>query len=284
MLSHALNRQLTSWLGLRVVRVDAHENLMAQSAGQMRPLTNSSLAVERISMLGRLLRPQQARGVKKVRLGASNDCSYVCLDDFNGVVAALSLGIAAEVSWDVDMAKKGLVIYQYDHTVQGPPFAHANFRFYRRKIGANADQESESIGSALAQANLTRPGSVIMKIDIDDDEWAAFAATSAATLDMFAQVMCEFHGFDKILDDDWFEEAFTALSKLNEKFTVVHVHANNYRPLLAIGNLLFPEVLEVTYASRARYTFTDCDDIFPGPLDSPNWPAAADYGLGKFVY
>ena len=47
---------------------------------------------------------------------------------------------------------------------------------------------------------------------------------------------------------------------------------------------LFPEVLEVTYGCRAKYTFTDCDDVFPGPLDSPNWPAAADYGLGKFVY
>jgi len=143
MLSHAINRQLTSWFGLRVVRVDAHDNLMAQSAGQMRPLTNSSLAMERIAMLGRLLRPQQARSVKKARLGASNDCGYVCLDDFDGVVAALLLGIAAEVSWDVDMAEKGLVIYQYDRTVHGPPFAHANFRFYRRKIGASADRESK---------------------------------------------------------------------------------------------------------------------------------------------
>jgi hypothetical protein len=24
--------------------------------------------------------------------------------------------------------------------------------------------------------------------------------------------------------------------------------------------------------------------VFPGPLDSPNWPAAPDYGIGKFVY
>jgi len=94
----------------------------------------------------------------------------------------------------------------------------------------------------------------------------------------------ESESIESALDDDWFERALSALSKLNEKFAVVHVHANNYRPLLAIGNVLFPEVLEVTYASRAKYTFTDCDDVFPGPLDSPNWPAAADYGLGKFVY
>ena len=284
MLSHAINDQLTNWLGLRVVRVKAHENLIAQAAGQVRPLANSSLAVERVAKLGRLLRPQRAQGVKKVRLGAANDCGYVCLDDFDGVVAALSLGIAAEVSWDAEMADRGLVIYQYDHTVEGPPHPHANFRFHRRQIGASASQDSESIASALARADLTRPHSVILKIDIDDDEWPAFAATSAATLDVFTQVLGEFHGFNNVLDDVWFGQALAVLEKLNEKFAVVHVHANNYRPLLAVGNLLFPEVLEVTYASRAKYTFTGCDEVFPGPLDSPNWPAAADYGLGKFVY
>ena len=284
MLSHAINHQLTNWLGLRVVRVKAHENLMAQSAGQMRPLANSPLAMERISKLGRLLRPQQARGVKKVRLGASNDCGYVCLDDFDELEAALSLGIAAEVSWDAEMADRGLVVYQYDHTVEGPPYPHANFRFHRRKIGAGAGHDSESIESALARAHLTQRHSAILKIDIDDDEWPAFAATSAATLDVFTQVLAELHGFNNVLDDDWFEQALAVLAKLNEKFAVVHVHANNYRPLLAIGNVLFPEVLEVTYASRAKYSFTDCDEVFPGPLDSPNWPAAPDYGLGKFVY
>ncbi len=284
MLQSALNRQLTSTFGLRVVRVDLYKKLTAELAGQILPFTNSSLAIERIASLGRLLRPLQARGVNKIRLGAPNDCGYVCLDDFNDVVAALSLGIASDVSWDVDMAKKGVVIYQYDHTVAGPPFAHANFRFNQRKIGTGADHESESIESALAQGQLTQPLSTILKIDIDGDEWAAFAATTAATLDIFTQVMGEFHDFDKILDDDWFAQTLAALTKLNEKFAVVHVHANNYRPLLAIGNLLFPEVLEVTYASRAKYTFTDCKEVFPGPLDSPNWPAAPDYSLGRFVY
>ena len=97
----------------------------------------------------------------------------------------------------------------------------------------------------------------------------AFAATSAATLDVFTQVLAELHGFNNVLDDDWFEQALAVLAKLNEKFAVVHVHANNYRPLLAIGNVLFPEVLEVTYASRAKYSFTDCDEVFPGRSTAP---------------
>ena len=122
---------------------------------------------------------------------------------------------------------------------------------------------------------------MILKIDIDDSI-AGFAATSPATLNMFTQVLGEFHGFNNVLDRRLVRAGFGRARQLDEKFAVVHVHANNYRPLLAIGNVLFPEVLEVTYASRAKYTFTDCDEVFPGPLDSPNWPAAPDYELGKF--
>jgi hypothetical protein len=68
------------------------------------------------------------------------------------------------------------------------------------------------------------------------------------------------------------------------KFAAVHVHGNNFAPMLAIGNLLFPQVLEVTFASRAKYTFGDADEVFPGELDSPNWAARKDYNLGCFNY
>jgi hypothetical protein len=49
----------------------------------------------------------------------------------------------------------------------------------------------------------------------------------------------------------------------------VHVHANNYGSILAIGNLLFPSVLEVTYANRVKYVFEDTDETFTGALDLP---------------
>jgi hypothetical protein len=251
---------------------------------KFRILSNTSVAIGRVSSLGRLLRPQQAHGFRKVRLGGAHDGGYICLDDFNDIAGAVSFGVGEDASWDKDVADRGIIVYQYDHTVAAAPILHANFRFKQRKIEAKANSECDSIESVLADNGLTRLASVILKIDIEHAEWDTFAATPNDVLDKFSQVICEFHGFDRITEDQWFERARNVLGKLNDKFAVVHVHSNNSAPLLVIGNFLFPQVLEVTYANKIKYTFNEFDETFPGILDAPNWPLAPDHNLGRFIY
>jgi hypothetical protein len=291
-LSPIFSSFIASLFGVRIVRVDRFESManaeherdvLARDARNLRFLTDP-VAIERICLLAKLLKPQRAQNVQKVRLGGPHDGGYVCLDDFSGVEAAISLGTGRDVSWDMDLAERGLIVYQYDHTVHKSPTMHANFRFSRRKVGPNADDGTETIASILDDRHLTRPVSVIMKSDIEQDEWATFAATSADVFNVFSQIICEFHDFQNVSDDKWFARAAAVLNKLNEGLAVVHVHGNNYDPLLVIGNMLFPQVLEVTYASKAKYKFHPTDEVFPGELDAPNVPTAADYGLGKFVY
>ncbi len=296
-----VNRQLARFLGVRIARAEDLNTLTSQFdianrdrkalAAQLeilrsiaKPLTNSPVAIRRICSIARLLRPQRALGHGKVRLGGPHDGGYICLDDFEGIVAALSFGVGDDVSWDADVAGRGIIVHQYDHTVAAAPAGHANFRFNRRKIGPVADNDSESIESALVRGSLVLPATVLLKIDIEHNEWPVFDAAPAGTLDKFAQIVCEFHGFDQVADDKWFARAYSVLDKLTKSFAVVHVHGNNAAPMLAIGNLLFPQILEVTFASRAKYTFGDADEVFPGKLDSPNLADGRDYNLGNFLY
>jgi hypothetical protein len=293
MLSRALRRHLYRLIGVRAVRLDRFEqlvraeherNVLEDQLRRFRFLTNCPVAIERICSLAALLRPQQAQGIRKVRVGGPHDGGYVCLEDFGDIEAAISLGTGQDVSWDAELADRGLIVYQYDHTVPGPPTTHANFRFNRRRLGADADDATETIASVLSLGHLARPSSVVLKIDIEEAEWSVFEAASIDALNVFSQVICEFHDFQQVTDDDWFKTAFSVLKKLNEKFAPVHVHANNHEPLLVIGNLLFPQVLEVTYASRGKYTFGETDEVFPSKLDSPNSARTPDYSLGRFVY
>jgi hypothetical protein len=69
----------------------------------------------------RPLRPHRVDGLDKVRLGRFFDGGYVMLDAFDGVLAAYSLGINDDVSWDLDMAARGVPVFQYDHTIEAPP-------------------------------------------------------------------------------------------------------------------------------------------------------------------
>lgn len=278
------NRLLSRATGLSLVKtrdlLEMSETLRILTGSRLFPFPHNE---HRIRTLARLLTPQEAVGHKKVRTGGPNDGGYVCLDDFAGLSAALSLGIGGEISWDLDMAGRGLSVFQYDHTVDSTAAAHPKFRFFRERVTA-AEGDATSIPAILARHEISKPDSAILKIDVEGDEWPIFAAIPADKLRCFSQIVCEFHWFRNVADLDWFERAELALSKLNESFAVVHVHANNFEPMLIAGSAAFPDVLEVTFASRARYSFAEIDREFPTRLDKPNDKTKPDYFLGRFQY
>lgn len=45
------------------------------------------------------------------------------LDDFSKTVAAYSFGINDDISWDIDVAKRGVHCYMYDYTITSIPDA-----------------------------------------------------------------------------------------------------------------------------------------------------------------
>jgi hypothetical protein len=72
--------------------------------------------------------------------------------------------------------------------------------------------------------------------------------------------------------------------KLSDAYAVVHVHANNMGGFSNVANVIFPNVLEMTFANRSLYSFSETDEIFPGPLDAPNDPNCPDIHLGSFRF
>jgi hypothetical protein len=278
------NKLLTKLTGLKLVKTRdmraMREKLRRFSEARLLPFPHNE---HRIRTLARLLKPQRALGYTKVRTGGRNDGGYVCLDDFADTSAALSFGIGHEISWDLDMAGRGITVFQYDHTIVAPPAAHPNFRFFRERVTAE-DGDAASIPAILARHEISKPGSAILKIDVEGDEWPIFAALPEDQFRCVSQIICEFHDFWNAANRDWFERAEIVLRKLNKSFAVVHVHANNYAPMLIAGTAAFPNVLEVTFASRARYSFTETDEEFPNGLDRPNDKDQPDYFLSRFHY
>jgi hypothetical protein len=65
---------------------------------------------------------------------------------------------------------------------------------------------------------------------------------------------------------------------------VDHVHANAIGGALLIGGLPFPDVLEVTFASRRHYTLEETNELFPTALDAANDPRLPDPHLGSFNF
>lgn len=229
------------------------------------------------------LTPRRAVQFPKIRVGRDRDGGYVLLDDFAGVSAALSFGIAKECSWDTAIAARGIEVYQYDPSVDGPPVANPRFHFFKKEIAATPSDAADSLGSTLARLPPST-GRVILKIDIEGAEWDVFDAATPEELARFSQIVGEFHHFSEATDQAWRDRAERVLAKLRSVFDVVHIHGNNCGPFNVVANVAIPSSLEVTFANRAIYDCSETDEIFPTPLDRPNWECRPDIFLGSMRF
>lgn len=181
----------------------------------------------------------------------------------------------------MEVADKSIPVYQYDHTLDAPPVSHPGFRFHKKQIGAAKD-DRETITTITEQKRLAKAASVLLKIDIEHAEWDVFDDTADGTLSLFSQIIGEFHGFDEVLDDKWFDCAMRIFHKLNKQFRLVHVHGNNYASQFVLANMRFPSTLELTFANRTRYDLTPSNETFPGKLDAPKLPNNTRLCVGSF--
>lgn len=268
--------------GQILARLDAIEQTRSTLP---RALTGTADARERILSLAKLLQPHAAAGQDKVRVGRKGDGGYVMISDFKDIGGALSFGVGDDISWDLDIAARGIQVHQFDHSIDAPPETHSSIVFHRTKVQGLPNGEGETLESILANTAVDPTRDWILKIDIEDDEWAVFDATPDAALRRLKQIVCEFHNFQYVaIDQQRYERCLSVLRKLVRLFDVVHVHANNHSPMVMIGGVPFPDVIEVTFASREHYKFHVTDEIFPTPLDSPNKSTVEDYFLGRFAF
>ncbi len=210
--------------------------------------------------------------------------SESALDDFAGIRTAFSLGIGPNVDWDHDVAERGIEVWQFDHTVTGPPRQHRLFRFNKRRIDGVASVEAEDLASLLAKHGSSDPFSNLLKVDIEGSEWDLFGQADDAVLGSFPQIVCEFHGLAEVHDDGHYRRMIGALTRLRRTFEVVHVHGNNVGGRVFAADQALPNVLEVTFAHNGRYTFGDEIGSFPTALDRRCDPSRPDYDLGDFAF
>jgi len=216
-------------------------------------------------------------------MGRRGDGGYVMLDDFSKSSVAISCGIGGDVSWDLDIAKLGIKVLQYDHSIEHLPDQHLNFQFFQKKIADYDSNESITIPTILkkygAESNYN-----ILKMDIEGAEWDILDKLPNECLNKFSQVVIELHDFEEFYNKDWYERAKRVLEKLSSMFKVVHVHGANTGRLAVFSNLPFPTVIEITWANKSIYKFEESDEIFPTELDAPTDPNFADIFLGNFRF
>ena len=231
-----------------------------------------------------LLRPYDV-GCGKVRIGESGDGGYVMADDFAFAAIAYSIGVGPQVQWDVDMAGRGLKVWQYDLTVDSVPASHPAFHYERLGIGPDlSDPQLLTLAEMLRRNGHADMAGMILKIDVEGAEWDVIDAMDDAILARFDQIVIEIHGMEYLVDEPFRARAERVLGRLARHHVPIHVHGNNYAGYHICHGVPVPGCIEVSYARRGRFQLTPAAGTFPTPLDTPCDPARPDLMLGSFRF
>jgi hypothetical protein len=114
---------------------------------------------------------------------------------------------------------------------------------------------------------------LLLKLDIEGEEWAIFAEEPAENLKKFSQIVVEFHHLHLVAQHPSFLKAVNNI--LAAGFAVYHIHGNNDKPEISLGKYKIPQVLEVTYVQRPADASNCLDHSVVLPDDATNqgsWP------------
>jgi hypothetical protein len=123
-----------------------------------------------------------------------------------------------------------------------------------------------------------------LKLDVEGSEYETILSADNETLCQFNQIAIELHWLHRLVDPDFCVQFSRALSKLNQNFTLFHVHANNCAPCGVVEGIEIADVLELSYVRTSLVERKDSKTAYPTELDFPNDPTRPDIPLPFFPF
>ena len=230
--------------------------------------------------------------VKKLeRLGRKFDGGYVvCSEVLKKCENLITLGVGDDISFEIDFEKKknSKIIQLYDHTVNNYSFLKIILKYFRRLITFRASLKTfnYSIQNFINFLNFLKKDNVIfqklkivkretrhnhinlknifknindnknlLKIDIEGSEYEIIDDIVKINTKI-KMLIIEFHWINK--NRNLFSDS---VNKLKFFFDIIHVHANNHRPMNSSDDIY--DVIEITlvnkkinkYRKEYRYNF-----------------------------
>lgn len=215
-----------------------------------------------------------------VRLGGNSDGGYLVPDDFVGIQACFSPGVSAIANFELAMAERGIPSYMADHSVDGPPLKNPYFDFEKKFLGVTNDDVFITLQDWVKR-KATGNSDLLLQMDIEGAEYAVLLDTPDDVLRRFRVLVVEFHGLNRLAAISGVELIEAVFNRLAKYFDIVHIHPNNCAPVLKLGELEIPSVMEFTFLRKDRNQAAGYAKTFPHALDEKNLPELPDIVLPK---
>ena len=220
------------------------------------------------------------------RLGPKHDGGYLVPNDFIGIEACFSPGVADSSGFEKDCADLGMKVFLADKSVEGPAEAHQLFHFTKKFIGITSNDEFMTLDDWVSLSLPEKNSDLLLQIDIEGGEYEVFLSTSGALMQRFRIIVAEFHFLDKLWNKAFFEKAKQVFDKILRTHSCMHIHPNNYCPPIQKDGLIIPPVMEFTFLRNDRINKynSSYQGVFPTPLDYDNFNTNPPLTLPKCWY
>jgi len=212
----------------------------------------------RVSNVKKLLKTSTPLNTKFIRKGSVGDGGYIIADDIKSNDYLVSFGIDNNVDFEKSISDYGCKSDLYDNSIDDLPSSVKNSRFFKKTIGIHENQVS------LEESLKDITEDIILKVDIEGAEWDIFSEVSIEDLSKCRQILMEVHWMQNLNDENFYNRAVLAFTKLRSTHTPVFIHANNNVPLMVMGNSPVPMVFEILYLRTNDYIFEESKDLFEG--------------------
>ena len=213
------------------------------------------------------------------RVGDNFDGGYVLSSSLTKDMHCLSIGAGTNISFDIGIANFVNTVHLYDHTIPDLPTAlgaNTNIQFFKNGLGTIQDNEFVTLQDCFDKFPINTQ--LILKVDIEGDEWKIFSSIDPNLLTRCQQIVVEFHGLLELQNELFFEKMTKTLENLAVSHAPVNVHPNNWGKVELVSGVVVPDVLEVTYVRKDLLGKKISDKVISG-LNYPCNPLGEEIEL-----
>lgn len=224
----------------------------------------------RIRALIHLLQPKNA-GVELIRIGPENDGGYLLPDDLEGIEACFSPGVHTQISFDDDVASRGIRVHLADASVEAPAGMRENMTFLPKFIGSTNNKQTITMQDWIIQSGEEGDHDLMLQMDIEGSEYEVLASLTPDQLRRFRVLAIEFHMLDQLWNPGFLFLVSPLFKKLLESHVCVHLHPNNWCGVFSRAGVTVPRVMEFSFLRRDRIRgYLKPVAALPHPLDMDN--------------
>jgi len=224
----------------------------------------------------KFLKPKKTNSTK-VRVGDLNDGGYVVPElALEKCESLFTYGVGPTFEFERQFAEKyKKPVHMFDHTLGKDSYSDGLINFYNEGLGFEKNCKDFEHHYNKIQKN----GDIFLKIDIEGGEFDFFEKTDIDFLMSKSNALClEFHYIEYPQNISKFCEI---MKKINNNFTLIHLHGNNNAGVFEHSGYFIPTVLEMSFLNKKliNIEYEDADNYPIAFLDSANTKDRQDYDL-----